>query len=119
MKSTSGKITSTKEISLSKASKVLSKFVHVENGASQAVSSYLRRALASFDELVQLHKDLKATKPVRKPRKPEQESSTLDGETVKQEENEGSEGKRHKKRRKSEESSLKKEKKRRRIEGED
>lgn len=119
MKSITGKITSTKSISLSKASKVLSNFINAETGASQAVSSYLRRASASFDELVQLHKELKASKPDRKIK----QESTFSEETVKHEqENEVSQ----KKKRKSEEivdsagqSSLKKKKKRRRNEDED
>ncbi|XP_057475049.1 uncharacterized protein LOC130763113 [Actinidia eriantha] len=66
MKTVSGQIISTKAISLSKAAKVLSNFVAAENGASDAVSAYLRRASASFDELVQFHKDLKSSKSDRK-----------------------------------------------------
>ncbi|KAF7115930.1 hypothetical protein RHSIM_RhsimUnG0043300 [Rhododendron simsii] len=65
MKSISGKTTSTKEISLSKASKVLSNFVNAGTGASQVLSSYLRRASASYDDLVRLHKDLKASNESR------------------------------------------------------
>ncbi|PSR95152.1 Neurofilament light polypeptide like [Actinidia chinensis var. chinensis] len=66
MKTVSGQIISTKAISLSKAAKVLSNFVAAETGASDAVSAYLRRASASFDELVQFHKDLKSSKSDRK-----------------------------------------------------
>ena len=66
MKTVSGKIISTKAISLSKAAKVLSNFVAAETGASDAVSAYLRRASASFNELVQFHKDLKLSKSDRK-----------------------------------------------------
>ena len=66
MKTVSGEIISTKAISLSKAAKVLSNFVAAETGASDAVSAYLRRASASFDELVQFHKYMKYSKSDRK-----------------------------------------------------
>ncbi|KAL6998986.1 hypothetical protein U1Q18_000153 [Sarracenia purpurea var. burkii] len=71
----SGKITSTETISLSKAAKVLSNFVAAETGASQAVSTYLCRALAAFNELVQFHKALKASKSGCKLKKHAQEST--------------------------------------------
>ncbi|KAJ7961443.1 Protein BPS1, chloroplastic [Quillaja saponaria] len=60
MKTISGKSISSKSISLSKAAKILSKFVSAENGASQAISAYLERASTSFNELNQLHKELRA-----------------------------------------------------------
>ncbi|KAL7210050.1 hypothetical protein ACSBR1_031595 [Camellia fascicularis] len=41
-----------KTISFSKSAKVLSNFVSAEIGGSQAVSSYLTRASASFNALV-------------------------------------------------------------------
>ncbi|XP_052190959.1 uncharacterized protein LOC127800409 [Diospyros lotus] len=66
MKTISGKVVSTKPISLSKAAKVLSNFVTIETGASQAVSAYLRRALVSFNELVQFHQELKGSKSNQK-----------------------------------------------------
>lgn len=66
MKTVSGKVVSTKPISLSKATKVLSNFVTIETGASQAVSAYLRRALVSFSELAQFHKELKGSKSDQK-----------------------------------------------------
>ncbi|XP_028062409.1 uncharacterized protein LOC114265774 [Camellia sinensis] len=62
MKTVSGKVISTKTISLSKSAKVLSNFVSAETGGSQAVSSYLTRASASFNALVQFHKELKNSK---------------------------------------------------------
>ncbi|KAI8525470.1 hypothetical protein RHMOL_Rhmol13G0232900 [Rhododendron molle] len=105
MKSISGKTTSTKEISLSKASKVLSNFVSADAGASQAPSSYLRCASASFDDLVQLHKDLKASNESR------ENSSEKRTKLVREQ--------RHKKKRKSDESRSIKEMKTRRIKGED
>ncbi|GFY99210.1 hypothetical protein Acr_13g0006110 [Actinidia rufa] len=54
------------QFSLSKAAKVLSSFVAAETGTCDAVSAYLRRASASFNELVQFHKDLKHSKSDRK-----------------------------------------------------
>ena len=56
MRTVSGTIVSTKPVNLSKAAKVLSNFVNTENGASQSVSVYLRRASAAFDELVYFKK---------------------------------------------------------------
>lgn len=60
MKAVTGSVTSSRAISLSKAARVLSRFVSTENGASQAVSAYLKRASSSFDELIQFHKNLKS-----------------------------------------------------------
>ncbi|KAA8549532.1 hypothetical protein F0562_001450 [Nyssa sinensis] len=62
MKTVSGKVVSTKPLSLSQAATVLSTFAAAETGASQAVSTYLRRASASFNELVQFHKELNASR---------------------------------------------------------
>ncbi|KAL7247605.1 hypothetical protein ACSBR2_002510 [Camellia fascicularis] len=62
MKTVSGEVISTKPISLSKSAKVLSNFVSADTGGSQAVSSYLTRASASFNALVQFHKELKNCK---------------------------------------------------------
>ncbi|XP_028783491.1 DNA ligase 1-like [Neltuma alba] len=66
MKTISGKPISAKPISLSKAAKILSKFISAENGASHVVSAYLRRASSSFSELNQLHKELKSPHSDRK-----------------------------------------------------
>lgn len=60
MKSVKGEVLSTTPISISKAAKILSKFVYADTGASQAVCAYLRRTSASFNELNQLHKELKS-----------------------------------------------------------
>ena len=62
MKTISGKAISSKAVSLSKAAKILSKFVSAENGASQAISAYLHQTSAAFNELNQLHKELKASR---------------------------------------------------------
>ncbi|KAA8543965.1 hypothetical protein F0562_021858 [Nyssa sinensis] len=66
MRTVSGKVVSTKPISLAKAAKVLSTFAAAETGASQAVSTYLKRASASFNELVQFHQELRASTSDRK-----------------------------------------------------
>ncbi|XP_042475008.1 uncharacterized protein LOC122057078 [Macadamia integrifolia] len=62
MKTISGWDTSSKPISLSKAATVLQKIINEDPGASQAVSVYLKRASAAFDELVQFHKELKGSR---------------------------------------------------------
>lgn len=59
MKTVSGKLISSKPISLSKAAKILSGFAGHEHGASDAVSVYLNRAADVFNSLVSFHKDLK------------------------------------------------------------
>ncbi|KAK1410372.1 hypothetical protein QVD17_36908 [Tagetes erecta] len=56
MKTVNGKIVSTKPVSLSKAANILSNFVTSDNGVSQPVTAYLRRASEAFDELVYLKK---------------------------------------------------------------
>ncbi|XP_071739099.1 uncharacterized protein [Rutidosis leptorrhynchoides] len=56
MKTVTGMIVSAKPVSLSKAANILSKFVNSDNGASQAVRAYLRRASMDFNELVYFKK---------------------------------------------------------------
>ncbi|KAL5982506.1 hypothetical protein ACLOJK_016579 [Asimina triloba] len=65
MKAVTGRITSSKPISLKSAAVALSRFVATDAqtaSSSQAVSAYLKRASAAFDELLQFHKDLKSSK---------------------------------------------------------
>ncbi|KAI7728749.1 hypothetical protein M8C21_028678 [Ambrosia artemisiifolia] len=62
MKTVSGKIISTKSVSLSKAANILSNFVTSDNGASQPVGVYLRRASEAFNELVYFKKHLRSKK---------------------------------------------------------
>ncbi|KAK7291002.1 hypothetical protein RIF29_05833 [Crotalaria pallida] len=73
MKTISGNCVSTKQISLSKAAKILSKFVSADNGASQVSSAYLHRASAAFNELKQLHKELKSPHSHKKHERPKTE----------------------------------------------
>lgn len=80
MKTVSGTVISSKPISLSKATSILSTFVSTENGASQAIGAYLRRTLASFKELKQLHKELKTDRSEHK-RKRRRSEIAEDGET--------------------------------------
>ncbi|KAG7010591.1 hypothetical protein SDJN02_27385, partial [Cucurbita argyrosperma subsp. argyrosperma] len=68
MKTVTGSIVSSKPISISKAASTLSSFLSVDNGASKAICAYLRRASASFNELKQLHKELKSSRSDRKHR---------------------------------------------------
>ncbi|XP_057774057.1 uncharacterized protein LOC130993248 [Salvia miltiorrhiza] len=49
----SGRVVSTKPISLSRAAKLISRFAAVENGSSPAVSLYLQRTSNAFNLLVQ------------------------------------------------------------------
>lgn len=66
MKAISGRVTSSNPISLSKATSVLTTFVNAETGASQAMAAYLRRTADAFNELTQLHRELKGSKSGRK-----------------------------------------------------
>ncbi|KAK6235376.1 hypothetical protein QQP08_025966 [Theobroma cacao] len=76
MKTATGKILSSTPISVSKATKIISNFAATDNGASQAVSAYLRRASASFNELKQLHRELrKQSKSDRKHKKSKSEAA--------------------------------------------
>lgn len=79
MKTVTGKIVSSTPISVSKVTKIISNFVATDNGASQAVSAYLRRAYYSFNDLKQLHKELqKPSKSDRKHKKSKSET-TVEG----------------------------------------
>ncbi|OVA09949.1 hypothetical protein BVC80_1751g110 [Macleaya cordata] len=70
MKTISGSVISSKPVSLSKAASILSSFISFENGASHALSAYLRRTSASLDGLVEFHDDLlKCGKSERKRKK--------------------------------------------------
>lgn len=69
MKTITGHCESSKEISVSKASKILSKFVSADNGASHVINAYLLRASTAFNELNQLHKELKPAQSHRKNRR--------------------------------------------------
>ncbi|XP_031282398.1 uncharacterized protein LOC116140969 [Pistacia vera] len=62
MKTVTGRVLSTTPISLSKAASILSKFVNADTNASPALCAYLRRASVSFNELSQLHKELKSNR---------------------------------------------------------
>ncbi|MFS8031662.1 hypothetical protein Hanom_Chr17g01548481 [Helianthus anomalus] len=62
MKTVSGRIVSTKPVTLSKLAYVWSNFVCSDNGVSQPVAAYLHRASAAFDELVYFKKHIKSKK---------------------------------------------------------
>lgn len=102
MKSVKGQVLSTTPISISKAAKILSKFVYADTSASQAVCAYLRRASVSFNELNQLHKELKSH---RKHKITKSKIVTEDGEPIQsfisnRSDGEESERKNHKKKKK-------------------
>lgn len=60
-KTVTGKLVSTKPISLSNAARYISRFTSDNHRASQAVSVYLQRASDSFNSLVQFRKKLKGS----------------------------------------------------------
>ncbi|KAI4375999.1 hypothetical protein MLD38_013801 [Melastoma candidum] len=66
MKTVSARIVSSKPISLSRAAKFLSNFVECDNGASRAISTYLRHSYDAFNELSEFHKKLKSSCSDRK-----------------------------------------------------
>ncbi|XP_058105969.1 uncharacterized protein LOC131249311 [Magnolia sinica] len=71
MKPVTGRVVSSKTISLSKAARVLAGFVSTDTGSSsssQAVSAYLKRASFSFNDLLQFHSDLKSSQFTSKSR---------------------------------------------------
>ncbi|WOG84413.1 hypothetical protein DCAR_0103596 [Daucus carota subsp. sativus] len=100
MKSVSAHVVSSKPVSLATASRILSNFVSMENGASHAVSVYLRRAATSFAELNQFHKDLKSSSSSKSLKKHSQiiafdfgqDETEIKGEGDKVEEIEGNAG---------------------------
>ncbi|KAG4983240.1 hypothetical protein JHK87_027989 [Glycine soja] len=61
MKTISGHCVLVKDISVSKAAKILTKFVSADNGTSHVINAYLHRASASFNELKLLHKELRSS----------------------------------------------------------
>lgn len=67
MKAVNGSLVSSQPITLSKAARALSTFLSTETGASQALSSYLKRSSSSFDELFHFHRNLKSPKPHTSP----------------------------------------------------
>ncbi|XP_024983660.1 WW domain-containing protein ZK1098.1-like [Cynara cardunculus var. scolymus] len=71
MKTVSGTIISSKPVNISKAASILSNFVNSDNGASQSVSTYLRRTSTAFNELVSFRKHHK-----RKKHQPMEEDSS-------------------------------------------
>ncbi|KAK7377053.1 hypothetical protein VNO80_02473 [Phaseolus coccineus] len=81
MKTISGHCGSVKDGSLSKAAKILSKFVSADNGASHIISAYLCQASDSFSELNQIHKELESSHSHKKHKKHRTETGT-DSERV-------------------------------------
>ncbi|ESW33004.1 hypothetical protein PHAVU_001G035400 [Phaseolus vulgaris] len=81
MKTISGHCGSVKDVSLSKAAKILSKFVSADNGASHIITAYLHRASDSFSELNQIHKEFESSHSHKKHKKHRTETGT-DSERV-------------------------------------
>ncbi|KAL1565432.1 hypothetical protein AAHA92_07651 [Salvia divinorum] len=65
----SGRVLSTKPISLSRAAKLVSRFAAVENGSSPAVSIYLERTSDAFNRLLQSHSKADGDSQAKKKRK--------------------------------------------------
>ncbi|ONK75595.1 uncharacterized protein A4U43_C03F18550 [Asparagus officinalis] len=59
MKAVTGTVTSSKPISLSKASTALSRFAAGDNGARREISAYLKRVSNAFPDPVQVHRELR------------------------------------------------------------
>ncbi|XVE79689.1 hypothetical protein DITRI_Ditri14bG0078000 [Diplodiscus trichospermus] len=79
MKTVTGKVLSSTPISVSKAAKIIANFAATDNGASQAVSAYLRRASASFNELKQLHRELRKQSKSDHKHKNSKSETTVEG----------------------------------------
>ncbi|XP_020257922.1 40S ribosomal protein S6-like [Asparagus officinalis] len=60
MKAVTGTVTSSKPISLSKASAALSRFAVGDNGARREISAYLKRVSNAYQDLVQVHQELRS-----------------------------------------------------------
>ncbi|KMZ67671.1 hypothetical protein ZOSMA_25G00580 [Zostera marina] len=60
MKPIIGVVVSSKDVTLSQVASVLTKFLTADTGADQDMLAYLRRASTAFDELVDLHAEIKA-----------------------------------------------------------
>lgn len=62
MRAVRGWVTSSEPASLKKAARIISAFAARDNHASQAVTSYLKRAAASFNDLLLLHRELRRSR---------------------------------------------------------
>ncbi|THU58316.1 hypothetical protein C4D60_Mb03t12920 [Musa balbisiana] len=62
MRAVTGTVISSKRISLSKASAVVSRFAANQNAARPEVAAYVRRTSAAFDELVRFHREIRAAR---------------------------------------------------------
>lgn len=62
MRAVTGIVRSSKPISLSKASAILSRFAAADIGARSDIAAYLKRASAAFEDLVQVHRELRASR---------------------------------------------------------
>ncbi|GLT43278.1 hypothetical protein SLA2020_172400 [Shorea laevis] len=79
MKTITGGVISSTPVSLVKAAKVVSNFAAIENGASQAISAYMRRAAVSFNELNQIHREIEKSSKSEKKHKKWKSDSTIMG----------------------------------------
>ncbi|CAL9047708.1 uncharacterized protein LOC135622608 [Musa acuminata AAA Group] len=62
MRAVTGTVISSKRISLSKASAVVSRFAANQNAARPEVAAYVRRTSVAFDELVRFHREIRAAR---------------------------------------------------------
>ncbi|WOK95042.1 hypothetical protein Cni_G03748 [Canna indica] len=62
MRAVTGSVVSSKPISLSKASAILSRFAADHNAARPEVAAYIHRASADFIELVRFHREIRAAR---------------------------------------------------------
>ena len=71
-----------KDISVSKAAKILTMFVSADNGTSHVINAYLHRASTSFNELKQLHKELGSSHSHKKHKRHTIENGNDSGKVV-------------------------------------
>ncbi|KAL5137982.1 Protein BPS1, chloroplastic [Glycine soja] len=89
MKTISGHCVPVKDISVSKAVKILTKFVSADNGTSHVINAYLHRAFASFNELKQLHKELGSSHSHKKHKRHKTENGNDGGKFKRQQSGSG------------------------------
>ncbi|KAG4968349.1 hypothetical protein JHK87_034000 [Glycine soja] len=82
MKTISGHCVLVKDILVSKAAQILTKFVSADNGTFDVINAYLHRASASFNELKHLHKELGSSYSHKKHKRHRTENGNDSGKVV-------------------------------------
>ncbi|KHN21270.1 hypothetical protein glysoja_043190 [Glycine soja] len=82
MKTISGHCVLVKDILVSKAAQILTKFVSADDGTFDVINAYLHRASASFNELKHLHKELGSSYSHKKHKRHRTENGNDSGKVV-------------------------------------